>query len=59
MKTTGCLYLLIILFTFASYSLEAQKMRISSSTISFFSDGLLDDIAAVNTARQALLNLAA
>ena len=58
MKTTGCLYLLIILFTFASYSLEAQKMRISSSTISFFSDGLLEDIAAVNTASQAILNLA-
>ena len=57
MKTTGCLYLLIILFTFNSYSLEAQKMHIKSSNISFFSDGLLEDIAAVNTASQAILNL--
>ena len=57
MKKIGSLYLLIILFTFANYSLEAQKMGIKSSTISFFSDGLLEDIAAVNTASQAILNL--
>ena len=57
MKKIGCLYLLIILFTFANYSLEAQKIGIKSSTISFFSDGLLEDIAAVNTASQAILNL--
>jgi polyisoprenoid-binding protein YceI len=57
MKKIGSLYLLIILFTFANYSLEAQKIGIKSSTISFFSDGLLEDIAAVNTASQAILNL--
>ena len=57
MKKKGSLYLLIIMFIFASYSLEAQKMGIKSSTISFFSDGLLEDIAAVNTASQAILNL--
>ena len=49
--------LLIIIFSFFNFSLEAQKMTIKSSTISFFSDGLLEDITAVNTASQAILNL--
>ena len=49
--------LLIIIFTLLNFSLEAQKMTIKSSSISFFSDGLLEDITAVNTASQAILNL--
>ena len=57
MKKIGNAYLLMFIFIFLSFNLEAQKMRIKSSTISFFSAGLLEDIAAVNTASQAILNL--
>ena len=49
--------LLIMIFTLFNFSLEAQKMSIKTSNISFFSDGLLEDITAVNTASQAILNL--
>ena len=49
--------MLIIIFTLFNFSLEAQKMSIKTSNISFFSDGLLEDITAVNTASQAILNL--
>ena len=57
MKRLDNSLLLIIIFSLFNFSLEAQKMTIRSSTISFFSDGLLEDITAVNTASQAILNL--
>ena len=57
MKRIDNSLLLIIIFSFFNFSLEAQKMTIKSSSISFFSDGLLEDITAVNTASQAILNL--
>ena len=57
MKRIDNSLLLIIIFSLFNFSLEAQKMTIKSSSISFFSDGLLEDITAVNTASQAILNL--
>ena len=57
MKRIENSFLLAIIFTLFNFGLEAQKMSIKSSNISFFSDGLLEDIAAVNTASQAILNL--
>ena len=57
MKRIENSFLLAIIFILFNFGLEAQKMSIKSSNISFFSDGLLEDIAAVNTASQAILNL--
>ena len=57
MKRIDNSFLLIIIFSLFNFSLEAQKMSVKSSSISFFSDGLLEDITAVNTASQAILNL--
>ena len=57
MKRIDNSLLLTIIFSLFNFSLEAQKMTIKSSSISFFSDGLLEDITAVNTASQAILNL--
>ncbi|MAJ51378.1 MAG: hypothetical protein CMB82_07185 [Flammeovirgaceae bacterium] len=57
MKKIGNSYKLIIILIIANFNLEAQKIGIKSSKISFFSDGLLEDISAVSTESQAILNL--
>ena len=38
-------------------SVEAQKLIVSKSLVSFFSDGLLEDISAENSKVQGILNL--
>ena len=57
MKAIVNSYLLTIMSILVSLNLSAQKMIIKSSKISFFSDGILEDISAVSTESQAILNL--